>query len=76
MGAIGEAVDKPPARAARGGREWEALEKAFPAADPVTPGDLAATIFWRFGIDHTKEIQDPLGRPHRIATGAPIRAIF
>jgi hypothetical protein len=45
-------------------------------ADPVTPGDLAATIFWRFGIDPAREIHDPLGRPHRIATGSPIRAIF
>ena len=49
---------------------------AFPAVDPVTPGDLAATIFWRFGIDHAREIHDALGRPHRIATGEPIRAIF
>ena len=24
---------------------------AYPATDPVTPGDIAATIFWRFGID-------------------------
>jgi Protein of unknown function (DUF1501) len=24
---------------------------AFPAADPVTPGDLAATLFWRFGLN-------------------------
>lgn len=49
---------------------------AHPLADQVTPGDLAATIFWRFGIDPAREIHDPLGRPHRIATGAPIRAIF
>ena len=49
---------------------------AHPVADPVTPGDLAATIYWRFGIDPAREIHDPLGRPHRIATGSPIRAIF
>jgi len=49
---------------------------AHPLADSVTPGDLAATIFWRFGIDPAREIHDPLGRPHRIATGSPIRAIF
>ena len=49
---------------------------AFPAADPVEPGDLAATIFWRFGIDPAREIHDPLGRPWPIATGSPIRAIF
>ena len=49
---------------------------AHPLADPVTPGDLAATIYWRFGIDPAREIHDPLGRPHRIATGSPVRAIF
>ena len=49
---------------------------AHPVADPVTPGDLAATIYWRFGIDPAREIHDPLGRPHRIATGSPVRAIF
>src|SRR5262245_28118987 len=36
---------------------------AYPAADPVTPADLAATIFWRFGIDIGTEIYDQTGRP-------------
>ncbi|MEO2046838.1 MAG: DUF1501 domain-containing protein [Pirellulales bacterium] len=49
---------------------------AYPASDPVTPGDLAATIFWRFGLDHTRKIYDSLGRPYRLADGQPIRALF
>ncbi len=49
---------------------------AYPDSDPVTPGDLAATVFWRFGLDHEHEIRDPLGRPFPIATGKPIRALF
>ena len=49
---------------------------AHPDRDGVTPGDLAATIYWRFGIDHAAEIHDPLGRPWRIATGEPVRGIF
>lgn len=49
---------------------------AFPASDPVTPADLAATIFWRFGIDPATEIRDPFGRPFKIADGEPIRALF
>ena len=49
---------------------------AHPDSDGVTPGDLAATIYWRFGIDHAAEIHDHLGRPWRIATGEPIRQIF
>jgi len=49
---------------------------AYPATDPVSPGDLAATIFWRFGIDPATEIHDALGRPHRVATGEPLRKLF
>ncbi len=33
---------------------------AYPARDPVTPGDIAATIYWRFGIDHQTIIYDHL----------------
>jgi hypothetical protein len=49
---------------------------AYPATDPVTPGDLAATIFWRFGIDPATEIHDTTGRPYRLATGEPITRLF
>ena len=43
---------------------------------PVTPGDLAATIFGRFGLDPATEIHDQNGRPHRLASGEPIRKLF
>lgn len=49
---------------------------AYPASDPVTPGDLAATIYWRFGINHAAEIHDQTGRPHRLASGEPITRLF
>ncbi|MBY0230447.1 MAG: DUF1501 domain-containing protein [Gemmataceae bacterium] len=49
---------------------------AHPARDPAIPGDLAATIFWRFGLDHAAEIHDQAGRPHRLATGEPLRRLF
>lgn len=49
---------------------------AFPTTQPVTPGDLAATIFWRFGLGIRQDIQDPLGRPQRLATGEPILGVF
>jgi hypothetical protein len=49
---------------------------AYPAADPVTPGDLAATILWRFGLNPAAEIHDQTGRPHRVAAGEPIRKLF
>jgi hypothetical protein len=62
----------------RGGAVWGSSDRtgAFPATDPVTPGDLAATIFWRFGIDPTSEIHDITGRPWRIAEGQPVRSLF
>lgn len=49
---------------------------AYPATDPVTPGDLAATIFWRFGLDPEKEVRDQTDRPFRLAEGEPIRKLF
>lgn len=49
---------------------------SHPDTDPVTPGDIAATIFWRLGIDHAAMIHDQSGRPHRLTTGEPIRQLF
>ncbi len=49
---------------------------AYPIADAVTPGDLAATVLWRFGIDSRQEINDPLGRPLPLAEGSPIKKLF
>jgi hypothetical protein len=62
----------------RGGAVYGSSDSigAFPATDPVTPGDLAATIFWRFGFDPDLEIRDMAGRPHRLAEGRPIQQLF
>ena len=49
---------------------------AYPATDPVTPDDIAATMFWALGIDPASEFYDTLKRPLRIATGDPITGIF
>jgi hypothetical protein len=61
-----------------GGAVYGASDRigAYPARDAVTPGDLAATIFWRFGIDPATEVHDQTGRPHRLATGEPLRRLF
>jgi hypothetical protein len=61
-----------------GGAVYGASDKigAYPAADPVTPADLAATIFWRFGIDPAAEVQDQTGRPFRLSEGEPLRRLF
>ncbi len=49
---------------------------AFPATDPVSPDDVAATLFWALGIDPATEVFDTLGRPLPIAAGKPITGIF
>jgi hypothetical protein len=49
---------------------------AYPAADPVTPGDLAATLCWRFGLDGKREMRDGLSRPYPAAEGEPLRRLF
>ncbi len=62
----------------RGGTVYGASDKigAYPAHDPVRPGDLAATIFWRFGIDPATEVRDQTGRPFRLAEGRPLTELF
>ena len=62
----------------RGGTVFGASDQlgAYPALDPVTPADLAATIFWRFGLNPRAEVHDQAGRPHRLAEGKPIKKIF
>jgi hypothetical protein len=62
----------------RGGAVYGSSDSigAYPATDPVTPGDLAATIYWRFGLDPEHEIRDMTGRPHRLAAGRPIYSLF
>jgi uncharacterized protein (DUF1501 family) len=44
--------------------------------DPMTPGDLAATIFWAFGIDPETVIHDQSQRPHPVARGKPVLDLF
>jgi hypothetical protein len=49
---------------------------AFPARDPVTPADIAATIYSRFGFEPATEVIDQTGRPFRLTEGDPILRIF
>lgn len=62
----------------RGGAVLGASDKhgTYPSMDPVTPGDLAATIYWRFGLDPTAIIHDRTGRPHHLANGRPLKQLF
>jgi hypothetical protein len=49
---------------------------AHPAQDPVTPADVAATIYHLLGVDPALEIRDPLGRPQRLCLGTPISGVI
>src|SRR5207244_13336851 len=61
-----------------GGAAYGASDRigAYPAADPVTPADLTATVFWRFGIDPATEVRDQTNRPYRLAEGDPLQKLF
>jgi hypothetical protein len=63
----------------RGGAIFGASDKngAFPTSDPVTPQDVAATIYHCLGIDPETRVPDRLGRPVEVGSGGKvIRAIL
>jgi hypothetical protein len=62
----------------KGGMVYGASDKlgAHPDLAAVTPGDLAATLFWRFGLDAKTQLRDFTGRPYALADGEPIRELF
>lgn len=49
---------------------------AYPARDPVTCADLAATIYWRFGFDPAQHVRDQFSRPWHLADGEAIKSLF
>jgi hypothetical protein len=62
----------------RGGRVIGSSDKngAFPATDPQTPENLAATIYRALGLPGTTAWRDPAGRPHFIYQGEPIAGLM
>jgi len=51
-------------------------EGAYPAENPVRPDDLAATLYYLFGIDPKTEVRDRNDRPLPVAKGDPIMDIM
>ncbi|MFO0879368.1 MAG: DUF1501 domain-containing protein [Gemmataceae bacterium] len=49
---------------------------AYPATNPTTPADLAATIYHCLGVDPQTILYDRLNRPMMLCEGDPIRAIL
>jgi hypothetical protein len=62
----------------KGGITFGASDKvgAYPDSDAVSPADLGATLFWRFGLDPEREIIDLTNRPYKLAEGQAIKALF
>jgi len=51
-------------------------QAAHPSRDPVTPQDIAATIYKALGLDpSTTFVRDTLDRPFALSTGTPIAAL-
>ena len=52
-------------------------DAAYPAENPVSPEDLAATIFDSLGIGHDIRLPDAQGRPvPMLERGEPLRRLF
>jgi hypothetical protein len=49
---------------------------AYPRSHPVSPADVAATLFAALGIDPGGHFRDPLDRPYRISEGKPIQGLY
>lgn len=61
----------------QGGRVIGSSDKTggYPAADPQTPENMAATIYEALGLPPTIAWKDDLGRPHHIYHAEPIRGL-
>jgi hypothetical protein len=62
----------------RGGQVYGSSDAsaAYAAELPVSPDDLAATIFHVLGIPLHQEMRDPQGRPLPLCTGKPVTGLF
>jgi hypothetical protein len=62
----------------RGGQVYGSSDAAaaYAAEQPVSPDDLAATVFTCLGIGLDQEMHDAQGRPLPLCTGKPVSGIF
>jgi hypothetical protein len=49
---------------------------AYPSVNPVSPADVAATIYHCLGIDHQAHVMDQQNRPLVIGSGEPIQQLL
>lgn len=62
----------------RGGQVYGSSDgsAAYAAELPVSPDDLAATVYHCLGIDADQELQDTQGRPLPLCRGKPVLGLF
>jgi uncharacterized protein (DUF1501 family) len=62
----------------RGGVIYGASDRyaAYPSANPVTPADLAATIYHCLGVAPHLQLTDRLDRPLTLCEGTPVAALL
>ena len=62
----------------RGGQVYGTSDSsaAYAAELPVSPDDLAATVFTSLGIRPDHELRDAQGRPLTLCAGKPVRGLF
>jgi hypothetical protein len=62
----------------RGGQVYGSSDRsaAYPSTNPVSPADVAATIYHCLGVDPRAHVTDQQGRPFVVSTGRPIEAVL
>jgi hypothetical protein len=62
----------------KGGQVYGSSDRtaAYPSTNPVSPSDIAATIFHCLGIDPRAHVTDQQGRPLVVSAGNPIHALL
>jgi hypothetical protein len=62
----------------KGGQVYGSSDRhaAYPSTNPVSPADIAATIFHCLGIDPRGEMTDQQGRPLVVSRGTPVKALL
>jgi hypothetical protein len=62
----------------RGGQVYGSSDRsaAYPSTNPVSPADVAATIYHCLGIDPRAHVTDQQGRPFVVSTGKLIHGVL
>ncbi len=62
----------------RGGQVYGASDRtaAYPSTNPVSPADVAATIYHCLGIDPRAHVTDQQGRPLVVSAGNPLHPLL